>query len=272
MTARSFPDYTPLDDRLPPLSRTVWIVAALGALAIHAAGAALVFQYLQPDAADELGAPAIVIDLDLASPRRDPADLPVGPDAEASAPAPAVVEQKTVVEETDLPKAVPTDVNDPDQAVTPDDVKKPDDKDPKVTAVQATPSNASAAAEATAMPSVESAAPSSRSVAPALGTGDSAVRDRVTWEKELAVHFDKYKRYPAERAMQAAQVIVNFVLDPFGHVVSSRIVKGSGDAAFDDAALAMLQRADPVPPPPPLVADQGLSFTLPVIFHVTPQK
>jgi TonB family protein len=271
VTARSFPDYTPLDDRLPPLSRTVWVVAALGAIVIHAAGAALVFQYLQRDAADDLGTPAMVIDLDLASPRRDLADLPVGPDAEASAPAPAVVEQKTVVEETDLPKAVPTDVDDPDRAVTLD-VKKPDDKDPKVTAVQATPSSPSAAAEATTMPSVEIAAPSSRSVAPALGTGDSAVRDRVTWEKELAVHFDKYKRYPAERAMQAAQVIVNFVLDPFGHVVSSRIVKGSGDAAFDDAALAMLQRADPVPPPPPLVADQGLSFTLPVIFHVTPHK
>jgi periplasmic protein TonB len=30
----------------------------------------------------------------------------------------------------------------------------------------------------------------------------------------------------------------------------------------------MLQRSDPVPPPPPLVADEGLTFSLPVIFHV----
>ncbi len=29
----------------------------------------------------------------------------------------------------------------------------------------------------------------------------------------------------------------------------------------------MLQRSDPVPPPPPLVADEGLSFSLPVIFN-----
>ena len=42
---------------------------------------------------------------------------------------------------------------------------------------------------------------------------------------------------------------------------------GSGDPAFDAAALAMLQRANPVPPPPPLVADDGLTFTLPVIFN-----
>ena len=51
-------------------------------------------------------------------------------------------------------------------------------------------------------------------------------------------------------------------------MVSASIVKGSGDAAFDEAALAMLKRADPVPQPPPLVADEGLSFTLPVIFRV----
>ena len=53
-----------------------------------------------------------------------------------------------------------------------------------------------------------------------------------------------------------------------GHVLSTSIVKGSGDTAFDEAALAMVQRSDPVPQPPPLVADEGLNFTLPVIFRV----
>jgi TonB family protein len=46
------------------------------------------------------------------------------------------------------------------------------------------------------------------------------------------------------------------------------VVKGSGDPAFDAAALSMLKRSDPVPQPPPLVADEGLTFTLPVIFRV----
>jgi protein TonB len=58
------------------------------------------------------------------------------------------------------------------------------------------------------------------------------------------------------------------VLDRTGHVLSSSIVRGSGDASFDQAALDMLKRSDPVPAPPPLVADEGLIFTLPVIFRV----
>jgi periplasmic protein TonB len=68
--------------------------------------------------------------------------------------------------------------------------------------------------------------------------------------------------------MQRAEVVVGFVLDRLGHVLSRRIVKGSGDASFDAEALDMVQRSDPVPAPPPVVADQGLTFSLPVIFHV----
>jgi hypothetical protein len=45
-------------------------------------------------------------------------------------------------------------------------------------------------------------------------------------------------------------------------------VERLGDAASDQAALAMVRRSDPLPQPPPLVADEGLNFTLPVIFRV----
>jgi hypothetical protein len=30
----------------------------------------------------------------------------------------------------------------------------------------------------------------------------------------------------------------------------------------------MVRRSDPLPAPPPLIADDGLSFTVPVIFRV----
>jgi TonB family protein len=97
--------------------------------------------------------------------------------------------------------------------------------------------------------------------------GESMQKIRVTWQKELVSYLDKHKRYPTERSQKAAEILVSFVLDRVGHVLSTSIVKGSGDSAFDEAALAMVHRADPVPPPPPVVADEGLNFTLPVIFR-----
>jgi TonB family protein len=260
----------PLDGPLP-LSRRAWFAAALGALLLHLSGAALTYRYLQPDNTDDLGAPAIAIGVDIVSPRREAEDLPVGPDTDASAPSPAVVEQKEVLKETDLPKAATSESDDPNLVASPTDTKNPKD-DPKTPTVQAMPSEQSVAAEATAMPSVENAQESTSSIAPSPGTGESAVRQRVTWEKELAAHFNKFKRYPAERSAQSAQVTVSFSLDSMGHITASRLVKSSGDAAFDQAALDMLKRSDPVPAPPPLVVDQGLSFTLPVIFHVKAQK
>ena len=93
-----------------------------------------------------------------------------------------------------------------------------------------------------------------------MGTGESARRMRATWTKELVAHLDKHKRYPSERQQKTAEIVVSFVLDRTGHVLSTGIVKGSGDTAFDAAALAMIRRSDPVPQPPPLVADEGLEF------------
>lgn len=250
-------------------SPRLWLAAAIGAFLIHAGCVAFAVTRMQADDdSDALGAPAIEIGLEMMSPRAEATDLPPGPDAEASAASPAVMEQKAVVKETDLPKDVPTETEEPDRIVTQNDSKKPKDEETDVAAVQATASTESVASEATAMPSVEAIQEGPKSVAPAQGTGQAAQRQRVTWQKELIAHLDKNKRYPAERSQRNAEIIVRFTLDRVGHVQEVSIVKGSGDAAFDAAALTMVRKSDPVPAPPPLVADEGLSFTLPVIFRV----
>jgi TonB family protein len=220
------------------------------------------------DPDDSLGAPAIEIGLEMMSPHLEATDLPPGPDTDASVASPALAEQKAELKETELPKDVPTETNDPDRVVTPNDSNKPKEDDTKIAAVQTNASTESVAAEATATPSSEAIKQGPRSVAPALGTGESAQRARVTWQKELVAHLDKHKRYPAQRSQKSAEILVSFALDRMGHVLSITIAKGSGDAAFDEAALAMVRKSDPVPPPPPLIADEGLNFTLPVIFKV----
>lgn len=250
-------------------SRRLWVLAAIGAVAIHAGCVALALARMQSDDPDDaMGAPAIEIGLEMSSPHSEATDLPPGPDTDASVASPAVTEQKAVVKETDLPKDTPTETEDADRVVTENDSKKPKDEEPEKAAVQQAASTESVAAEATAMPSIESIPEGPRSVAPAQGSGESARRARVTWQKELVAHLDRHKRYPAERQQKTAQIVVNFTLDRLGHVLSTSIVKGSGDSAFDEAALAMVRRSDPVPQPPPLVADEGLTFTLPVVFRV----
>jgi periplasmic protein TonB len=257
-----------LDNEQKP-SRRLWIWAGIGALALHLGCGALALAHLQPDDFDDsLGAPAIEIGLEMMAPHVEATDLPPGPDTDASVASPAIAEQKAELKETDLPKDVPTETEDPDRVVTPNDSKKPEEDDTKVATVQTQASTESVAAEATATPSTEAIPEGPRSVAPAQGTGETARRVRATWQKELIAHLDKHKRYPAERVQKTAEIVVSFALDRMGHVLSTSIVKGSGDTAFDEAALAMVRRSDPVPQPPPLVADEGLNFTLPVIFKI----
>jgi periplasmic protein TonB len=249
---------------VPP---ALWVIAGIFAIVLHAGGVGLAFMSKQPDSEPDLGASASEIGIELAAPKLDPTDLPVGPDTDAAAPSPVLVEQKAVVEQTDLPKAPATETDDPDRVVSPNETQKPKEDDPKVPTVQTQASSPSVAAEATASRTLQDAPEATQSIAPSPGTGESARREKVIWQKQLAAHFNKFKHYPAERRTSRAEVLVSFVLDRVGHVVAKRIVKGSGDAAFDAAALDMLQRSDPVPPPPPLVADEGLTFSLPVIFQ-----
>src|ERR1700720_661097 len=197
--------------------RRLWIFAGMAALALHLGGAALAVAHLRTVDADEaLGAPAIEIGLELASPQVPATDLPPGPDTEASMASPAIAEQKAELKETELPKDTPTETEDPDRVVTPNDSNKPKEDDTKVAAVATSASVESVAAEAAATPSTEAIPEGPRSVAPAQGTGESARRIRATWQKELLAHLDKHKRYPADRSLKSAEILVSFVLDRLG--------------------------------------------------------
>jgi periplasmic protein TonB len=246
----------------------MWALAALGSVTIHVACLALAREYLREDDPEaELGAPAIEVGIELLA-QRKPTDLPPGPDVEESVASPAVVEQTKIVEPTNLPRVAPTETEDPERIVAPIETKQLKESQPRPLTKPANPSVETVAAAATARPSSENIIESTRSIAPMQGTGESPQRVRATWQKELITHLDRHKRYPANHLLQGAEIVVSFVLDETGHVLSASIVRGSGEASFDEAALAMIRRSDPVPKPPALVVQEGLSFNLPVIFRV----
>src|SRR3977135_1234137 len=116
-------------------SPRLWIFAALGALALHIGGGALAVAHLRADETDDsLGAPAIEIGLEMTSPHLEATDLPPGPDTEASVASPAIAEQKAELKQTELPKDIPTETEDPDRVVTPNDSNKPKKDDTKTAA------------------------------------------------------------------------------------------------------------------------------------------
>ena len=250
------------------IPKTLWIGAAALALFGHVAFAAFAVARMhdEPDD-DDLGAPGIEIALELTSAPLAPSHLPPGPESDASAASSAVMQQEVEAKDVDLPKETPIEAEDPDRHVTIEKTNKPPEDDPQIKSQPVKPSEESVAHEATAPPAVPNATQAAKPTTRDQGTGQSEQRVRVTWQKELLAHLNKYKRYPTERNHQSAEITVTMRLDRTGRVLAATVAKSSGDGAFDRAALSMVERANPVPAPPPLVADEGLDFSLPVVFR-----
>lgn len=73
------------------------------------------------------------------------------------------------------------------------------------------------------------------------------------WQSRLMSHLERRKRYPSESRANKEQgtVTVRFSIDPSGNVLSASISRSSGFSGLDQAVLEMVQRASPVPAPPP---------------------
>ena len=255
-----------LDAKKP--SRRLWVIAALCAVALHGAGVALaVVQMQAEDDGNGLGANAIEVGLEMTSPQLDATDLPPGPDSEVSVASPAVAEQKAEVKETDLPKAEVIESETPDRIVTETESKKPTEEEKEKAVVQQTASTESVAAEATARQSIEGAREGENSAAPKLGIGKDDLGLIAKWKNQLSPYLELHKRYPKVNNPRSVKVKVNFTIDRVGHVLSVSVAEGSGDPTYDEAALAMVRRSDPLPKPPPAIADEGLNFNVDVIFN-----
>lgn len=251
----------------PPSNGKLWGFAVAFAVLLHVGGAVAALVTLQGDLDEEAsGAPAIELSLEPAAPRdAEAADLPPGPvadEAAAAAPSVAASEAKEANEErithTEAEEAELTHNTRPEKPV----------EEEKTHQAQPVVSAESAASEATAPPKSDAERQSDRPTAPVQGADAVANAVKLTWQKALLSHLNRHKRYPSGGGRRSAEASVSFTLDRRGHVISSSIKRSAGHPAFDDAALAMMKRADPVPPPPAVIADEGLTFEVPVQFRL----
>jgi periplasmic protein TonB len=247
-------------------NQKLWALATLCAILLHVGGAATALLTLRGDIEeDATGAPAIEISLEPVAARDvEPLDHPPGPitdETAAATPSAASAETKENTEE----KIARAEAEDAELSRTAKPEKPVEDQ--KSQQAQEVVSQESAASEATAPPKSEAQKLADRPAAPVHGTDASANAIKLTWQKALMAHLNHAKRYPGGGGRRTAEATVHFTLDRQGHVLSYSIKHSAGHPAFDDAALAMMKRADPVPPPPPVMADEGLTFDVPVQFR-----
>lgn len=98
------------------------------------------------------------------------------------------------------------------------------------------------------------------------GSGEQAM---VLWQMQLLGHLERHKRYPrqAQRRREQGVAQVQFAVDRQGGVRDVRLLQGSGVAVLDGEALAVMQRAAPVPAPPAALGD-AVRVVVPVTFFL----
>lgn len=261
------------------LSWRGWTLALLAAMILHASPIAYaLWSPADPAFEDEAAGFAAPLDIEMIAAAPDdiatktgqaqpevapqlasPTETPVTPPAQAEKND-LDIEQKSL-SKSEVAMAAPSKTDNPDKSQTEQETP-PTPPQPQMTA-------AVTAQEQASMPSI--AAPKvAEAKATSLGLSPSARKSKATWQKRLAVHIDGFKQYPEAARSHAGtgEVLVSFAIDRSGAIVSRRLLQGSGNAALDEEAVAMLIRAAPLPVPPSDVPGDTFEMAIPIRFKL----
>jgi periplasmic protein TonB len=89
-----------------------------------------------------------------------------------------------------------------------------------------------------------------------------------SFQSLLVAHLQRHKHYPraAQARRQQGVAQLRFVMDRQGHVLKRALASSSGVAVLDEEVLAMIERAQPLPPIPPDLPDDRMEFVVPIQF------
>lgn len=195
----------------------------------------------------------------------EPAELP------EEKPEPVVVEPKKPVEDVLLPP-VPLEIETP---------KLPEVKDaeailtppsPQPKAVRKPPSKKMAERkqpddrkiDRTTAPLATPNPRADRAAAPSSSSAFNPSTSPATWKSSVNAHLLRHKGGNPNGAVGTA--VVAFIINRSGGVVSSRLVRSSGDPVLDAKAVSTPRSASPVPAPPPDVAGSSIELALPIRY------
>lgn len=106
--------------------------------------------------------------------------------------------------------------------------------------------------------------------APTPALSAAASEARASWRKQLVLHIDRFKHYPADARSQdiEGEAYLRFIVDRSGRVTSSRIARSSGSPVLDAEALAVIERAGLLPAPPAELQGDAFDLILPINFSI----
>ena len=214
-----------------------WTMAFAAALTTHALGAGLLPQALSRRHNDPPPPKPILVSL---------ATTPALPTPAATPPAP--VRPTPPVARQPEPKAVPPtpEVAPPQPAPAPIAVKQAPVATPK-----ATPSTVTAAVNDDDRPPIQEAPPTPTTVAAPTSVLDAVDLAQLQSQYGKTAHhwLNRHKRYPrrAEYRGDEGTVLVKFIVNRHGEVLSYGLERSSGNTLLDKEALALIKRAQPLP-------------------------
>ncbi len=224
-------------------------------LGVHAVAIIVALKWSVPQVL-ELPPAAMMVEM---APMPEPAPPPP-PKVVTPPQPPAPVEEPPLPKLAEAPKpkiAIPKPVKPKAKPQPPKPEKKPEppqEKQAEEEVVDTPPSTA---------PAQKSAAP-----APSVASNSNAM---PTWQSDLLRHLSKFKKYPEDARRRGMQGInrLRFVVDAEGKVLSYSLAGGSGSASLDRATLEMIRKAQPLPPPPKELLNNGsLEVVAPFVYSL----
>jgi periplasmic protein TonB len=235
--------------RWPEAAR--WGACFALAVAFHAAGAAALFARWSEDSNLVAGTAVVMVDLaPVAVSPNITTDVAPGPLQQEAEPEP---QPEKPIEKIELP---PDPQAEPVVAVTPPPkLEPPKEKKPK----QKHASLASAPTRADPQ--------ADRPAAPMPGLSSRNSDALPNWKTQLVAKLERNKRYPSEARGDQGIAQLAFSVDRQGGVHNARIVRSSGSSVLDHETLALVQRAQPLPPPPPEVQGAQIPISVPIRYN-----
>ncbi|MWV14646.1 TonB family protein [Pseudomonas sp. L-22-4S-12] len=115
------------------------------------------------------------------------------------------------------------------------------------------------------------AAADAKPAAPQQAAVSAPSKAEISWQSKLLSHLSRYKRYPDDARRRGFEGVnrLRFVVDGRGKVLSYSLAGRSGSASLDRATLEMIRRAQPLPPPPAEMLQNGqLEIVAPFVYSL----